>query len=268
MQHTKFGKTGLQVSKLCLGTMTFGLQCDEAQSHAILDTAAAGGIDFLDAADVYPLGGGHNTAGRTEEIVGGWLQGKRHEFILATKCVGAMGPKPWDQGMSRKHILDADRRVAAAARHRLCRPLPAAQLRPAHADRRGAGGAGHRRAPRQGALCRRLQLAGLQGGARDRPQRAAQPRADQLGAAALQPAVPQLRARPAAALRGGGHRRDPLQPAGRRPAHRQARQQGAAAGGHALPARHRRRALPGALLARAASSRRSRRCARSPTRRG
>ncbi|WP_158744473.1 aldo/keto reductase [Acidisphaera sp. L21] len=107
MQYTKFGRTGLRVSKLCLGTMTFGLQCDEAQSHAILDTAAAGGIDFLDAADVYPLGGGHNTAGRTEEIVGGWLQGKRRDFILATKCVGVMGPKPWDQGMSRKHILDA-----------------------------------------------------------------------------------------------------------------------------------------------------------------
>jgi aryl-alcohol dehydrogenase (NADP+) len=87
--------------------MTFGLQCDEEQSHAILNTAAAGGVDFLDAADVYPLGGGHNTAGRTEEIVGRWLKGKRNAFILATKCVGAMGPKPWDQGMSRKHILDA-----------------------------------------------------------------------------------------------------------------------------------------------------------------
>ena len=107
MQHTSFGQTGLQVSKLCLGTMTFGLQCDEAQSHAILDTAAAGGIDFLDAADVYPLGGGHNTAGRTEQIVGGWLKGKRHDFVLATKCAGVMGPKPWDRGMSRKHILDA-----------------------------------------------------------------------------------------------------------------------------------------------------------------
>jgi aryl-alcohol dehydrogenase (NADP+) len=87
--------------------MTFGLQCDEAQSHAILDAAAAGGIDFLDTADVYPLGGGRATAGRTEQIVGAWLKGKRHQFILATKCVGQMGPKPWDQGMSRKHILDA-----------------------------------------------------------------------------------------------------------------------------------------------------------------
>ena len=107
MHYTNFGRTGLQVSKLCLGTMTFGLQCDEAQSHAILDTAAAGGIDFLDAADVYPLGGGHNTAGRTEEIVGNWLRDKRQSYIVATKCVGVMGPKPWDQGMSRKHILDA-----------------------------------------------------------------------------------------------------------------------------------------------------------------
>jgi 1-deoxyxylulose-5-phosphate synthase len=107
MQYTKFGGTGLRVSKLCLGTMTFGLQCDEVRSHAIIDAAAAGGIDFLDTADVYPLGGGRTTAGRTEEIVGAWLKGKRHEFILATKCVGQMGPKPWQQGMSRKHILEA-----------------------------------------------------------------------------------------------------------------------------------------------------------------
>jgi 1-deoxyxylulose-5-phosphate synthase len=107
MQHVKFGRTGLRVSRLCLGTMTFGLQCDGAQSNAILDAAAAGGVDFLDTADVYPLGGGHNTKGRTEQIVGDWLKGKRQQFILATKCVGQMGPKPWDLGMSRKHILDA-----------------------------------------------------------------------------------------------------------------------------------------------------------------
>jgi aryl-alcohol dehydrogenase (NADP+) len=107
MQYTKFGRTGLRVSRLCLGTMTFGLQCDPSQSHAILDAAASGGIDFLDTADVYPLGGGRATAGRTEEIVGAWLKGKRHQFIVATKCAGQMGAKPWDQGMSRKHVLDA-----------------------------------------------------------------------------------------------------------------------------------------------------------------
>jgi aryl-alcohol dehydrogenase-like predicted oxidoreductase len=107
MQHINLGRTGLRVSRLCLGTMTFGLQCDEAQSHAILDAAADGGIDFIDTANVYPLGGDQSTKGRTEEIVGNWLQGRRHKFIVATKCVGVMGPKPWEQGMSRKHILDA-----------------------------------------------------------------------------------------------------------------------------------------------------------------
>ena len=107
MHHTTLGKTGLRVSRLCLGTMPFGLQSDETQGHAILDAAAEGGVDFLDTADVYPLGGDLTTAGRTEEIVGRWLKGKRHNFILATKCVGQMGPNPWDQGMSRKHILDA-----------------------------------------------------------------------------------------------------------------------------------------------------------------
>jgi 1-deoxyxylulose-5-phosphate synthase len=107
MDHTKFGRTGLRVSKLCLGTMTFGLQCDEAQSHAILDAAAEGGVDFLDTANVYPLGGDRTTAGRTEEIIGRWIKGKRSQFVIATKCVGVMGPKPWERGMSRKHILDA-----------------------------------------------------------------------------------------------------------------------------------------------------------------
>jgi aryl-alcohol dehydrogenase (NADP+) len=87
--------------------MTFGLQCDEPQSRAILDRAADGGIDFLDTADVYPLGGDLATNGRTEEIVGRWLEGKRHQFVLATKCVGRTGDKPWDVGMSRKHILSA-----------------------------------------------------------------------------------------------------------------------------------------------------------------
>ena len=107
MEHTTLGTTGLPVSRLCLGTMTFGLQCDEPTSHAILDAAVEGGIDFLDAADVYPLGGGREHVGRTEEIVGRWLVGKRDRVIVATKCVGRMGPNRWDQGMSRKHVLDA-----------------------------------------------------------------------------------------------------------------------------------------------------------------
>jgi len=107
MQHVRFGRTGLQVSRLCLGTMTFGLQCDEPTSFAILDAAAEAGITFLDTADVYPLGGTAEIAGRTEEIVGKWLRGKRDRFIIATKCSGKMGPAPWQQGTSRKHVLDA-----------------------------------------------------------------------------------------------------------------------------------------------------------------
>lgn len=107
MQHVRFGRTGLQVSRLCLGTMTFGLQCDEHTSHAILDAAAAHGITFLDTADVYPQGGTLETAGRTEEIIGRWLRGKRDQFVVATKCGGKVGPAPWQQGTARKHVLAA-----------------------------------------------------------------------------------------------------------------------------------------------------------------
>jgi aryl-alcohol dehydrogenase-like predicted oxidoreductase len=107
MQHVRLGRTGLQVSRLCLGTMTFGLQIDEPTSVAILDKAADAGITFLDTADVYPLGGDLSTAGRTEEIVGRWMKGKRDDYIVATKCFGPMGTKRWDMGNSRRHIMDA-----------------------------------------------------------------------------------------------------------------------------------------------------------------
>ena len=105
MQHVRLGRTGLKVSRLCLGTMTFGLQCDETTSRAILDAAAEAGITFIDTADVYPLGGTLETVGRTEEIIGRWLQGRRDEFVIATKCANKVGPAPWQQGASRKHIL-------------------------------------------------------------------------------------------------------------------------------------------------------------------
>jgi aryl-alcohol dehydrogenase-like predicted oxidoreductase len=107
MRIKTLGKTGLLVSEICLGTMTFGLQVDEDMSRKILDWAASGGVNFLDTADVYPLGGDLDTVGRTEEIIGRWLKGQRGNYILATKAVGKMGPNPWDQGASRKHLLDA-----------------------------------------------------------------------------------------------------------------------------------------------------------------
>lgn len=107
MEHVRLGRTGLRVSRICLGTMTFGLQVDEERSRAILDYAADAGVTFLDTADAYPLGGDLTTAGRTEEIVGRWLQGRRDEYVVATKCFAPVGARPWQMGNSRRHIFDA-----------------------------------------------------------------------------------------------------------------------------------------------------------------
>jgi aryl-alcohol dehydrogenase-like predicted oxidoreductase len=87
--------------------MTFGLQIDEEAAISVLDKAADAGVTFLDTADAYPLGGGVDLAGATEEILGRWLKGRRHEFVVATKVFGRTGPQPWDAGNSRRHIMDA-----------------------------------------------------------------------------------------------------------------------------------------------------------------
>jgi 1-deoxyxylulose-5-phosphate synthase len=87
--------------------MTFGYQSDEKTAFAILDRAADAGVDFLDTADCYPVPLTLETAGRTEEILGRWLRGKRHRFTLATKCFFPMGPGPDDRGSSRRHVLPA-----------------------------------------------------------------------------------------------------------------------------------------------------------------
>ena len=109
METRQLGRTGLRVTELCLGTMTFGFQCDRETSFAILDAAAEGGIGFLDTADVYPLGGGLERVGRTEEILGEWMQerGNRDALVLATKCMGPMGTRPNDWGTSRLHVQRA-----------------------------------------------------------------------------------------------------------------------------------------------------------------
>ncbi len=199
MQHARLGRTGLQVSRLCLGTMTFGLQCDEDTSRAILDASADAGITFLDSADVYPLGGGLDTVGRTEEILGRWLRGKRDQFVVATKCHGRTGPNPWDQGNSRKHILDA---IDASLRRLDTDYVDLYQLHfsdAGHADRRDARSARRRRPVGEGAVRRVLELPRVPPRARDRAERGARPRALRVGAAPLQPAVPRDRARAAAA---------------------------------------------------------------------
>jgi aryl-alcohol dehydrogenase-like predicted oxidoreductase len=107
MEFRSLGRTGLKVSEICLGTMTFGKQADEGESFAIMDAAAEAGVNFMDAADVYPVGGTLETVGRTEEIVGKWLKGKRDHFVLATKCTFPTGSGPNDRGSSRRHILQA-----------------------------------------------------------------------------------------------------------------------------------------------------------------
>ena len=109
MEQRPLGRTGARVPVICLGTMTFGLQCDEKTSFEILDHAFEAGVDFLDTANVYPLGGGLETVGRTEEILGRWMEsrGLRDRLFLATKCRAAMGPGPNDAGLSRIHIQSA-----------------------------------------------------------------------------------------------------------------------------------------------------------------
>ncbi|HEU0167609.1 MAG TPA: aldo/keto reductase [Chloroflexota bacterium] len=107
MQYRRLGQTGLKVSSVCLGTMPFGMQTPEPEARAILDRASEAGVDFIDTADGYPLLGNDETKGLSEEILGRWLAGKRTRYIVATKCFAQMGPKPWDRGLSRRHILDA-----------------------------------------------------------------------------------------------------------------------------------------------------------------
>jgi aryl-alcohol dehydrogenase-like predicted oxidoreductase len=106
MEFTKFGRTGLTISRMCLGTGTFGKQTDAGDAYRILDKAAEAGVNYIDTADLYPPSGTLGS-GSSEIITGRWLSGKRGQFILGTKAGGPMGRAPWDKGNSRKHLLDA-----------------------------------------------------------------------------------------------------------------------------------------------------------------
>lgn len=101
MNYRFLGKTGLKVSELCLGTMTFGRESSEEISHQMLDRFVETGGNVIDTANVYGRG-------VSEEIVGRWLKGKRRDdLIVATKVRWPMGEGPNDVGLSRKHILSA-----------------------------------------------------------------------------------------------------------------------------------------------------------------
>ncbi|MBD3307274.1 aldo/keto reductase [candidate division KSB3 bacterium] len=104
MKFTSLGRTGLKVSRLCLGTMNFGKATEEKESFAIMDRALELGINFFDTANRYgePL-----AVGRTEEIIGRWMaQGgrRREQIVLATKGFGPMGPGANDEGLSAYHL--------------------------------------------------------------------------------------------------------------------------------------------------------------------
>lgn len=101
MDFRFLGKTGLRVSELCLGAMTFGRECDEAYSHEMLDRFVEAGGNFIDTANVY-------STGASEEIVGTWLKDRpRDALVIATKVRFPMSAGPNDVGLSRKHILSS-----------------------------------------------------------------------------------------------------------------------------------------------------------------
>ena len=98
MEYKTLGRTGLKVSEICLGTMTFGEQVPEDQAKQITARALEAGVNFFDTADVY-------VEGRSEEIVGRALKGQRDGIVLATKVANKVGPGINDQGLSRKHVM-------------------------------------------------------------------------------------------------------------------------------------------------------------------
>lgn len=112
MNYTHLGRTGLKVSRLCLGTMNFGDVTDEKTSARILDEALEAGINFIDTADVYGTEQSPDIqqgSGLSEEIIGRWLQqgGRRERIVLATKVYQPMGPGPNDRWLSAYHIRKA-----------------------------------------------------------------------------------------------------------------------------------------------------------------
>lgn len=107
MQYVHLGRSGVKVSRLCLGTMNFGPETDEAESFAIMDRALELGINFFDTANVY---GWKTGEGWTEQIVGRWLAqggGRREKVVLATKVFGRMGDWPNQSRLSALHIKRA-----------------------------------------------------------------------------------------------------------------------------------------------------------------
>jgi aryl-alcohol dehydrogenase-like predicted oxidoreductase len=109
MDYRKLGRTGLKVSPLCLGTMQWGWTASEEAAFEVMDAFVEAGGNFIDTADVYTRWAEGNPGGVAEEVIGRWMKerGNRDQVVLATKVRGSMGPGPNDQGLSRRHIMDA-----------------------------------------------------------------------------------------------------------------------------------------------------------------
>ncbi len=109
MKWKSFGRSGLKVTELCLGTMTLAGQADEKTSFAILDAAWDGGIRFLDTADCYPIPIEMETVGRTELLLGRWMKERknRDQLVIASKAYFPMGPLPIHRGNSRLHLRNS-----------------------------------------------------------------------------------------------------------------------------------------------------------------
>ncbi len=109
MNYRNLGRTGLKVSSLCLGTMQWGWTADEKSAFTIMDAFIENGGNFLDTADFYSRWLPGHSGGESEEIIGRWLKERhnRSSIILTTKVRHPMGPGPNDQGLSRKHLLEA-----------------------------------------------------------------------------------------------------------------------------------------------------------------
>jgi aryl-alcohol dehydrogenase-like predicted oxidoreductase len=108
METRRLGKTDLQVSALCMGTMQFGWTADEPTSFQVLDAAFEAGVSFIDTADVYSRWAEGNPGGVSEQIIGRWMKKSgvpRDKVIIATKVRAQMSDDPTDQGLSKAHIL-------------------------------------------------------------------------------------------------------------------------------------------------------------------
>ena len=214
MDYVALGRTGIRVSQLCFGTMSFGGDADRSESQRMFAACRDAGINFFDCANVY-------NEGLSEEILGGLMAAERDSLVITSKCVQETGPDTNDYGASRRHImlsveaslkrLRTDR-LDVLFMHRWDEATDLEQTLRALDDLGRV---------RQGAPCRRLQLRRLAGRPGARHLRAPGLGAVRRAAAHVQPRQAPGRDRDPASGRGRGDRRHQLQPRRRRPAERE-----------------------------------------------